>query len=134
MGSHPHIATCYRTSQLATCYRTSQVMPWYILTNKAVLLRVFFKIIKSVCLFIWQTRVSFIMGLFWVFNFQLSDFHYCAWLYCTSIQKSYPIYLNGKCDNFLLWNFFIVEKSFWSDLIQKIISCFLHCKCNIFFW
>ena len=30
MGSHPHIATCYRTSQLATCYRTSQVMHCYI--------------------------------------------------------------------------------------------------------
>ena len=29
MGSHPHIATCDRTSQLATCDRTSQVMPWF---------------------------------------------------------------------------------------------------------
>ena len=28
MGSHAHIATCYRTSQLATCYRTLQVMLW----------------------------------------------------------------------------------------------------------
>ena len=28
MGSHAHIATCYRTSQVATCDRTSQLMLW----------------------------------------------------------------------------------------------------------
>ena len=27
MDSHPHIATCFRTSQLAACHRTLQVMP-----------------------------------------------------------------------------------------------------------
>ena len=57
MGSHPHIATCYRTSQLATCDRTSQVMPWslYVSSN-----------IKIGLENNWPLVSSFLDSLFWM--------------------------------------------------------------------